>query len=84
MWTWRQKPSSLLRKIESLNNDADTLRRAFFLAQLPSQDRAILESQNFADIHELAFTADRIVEANHLPQPAVNTIARRKTPANYV
>ena len=44
---------NLLRKVKSLNNDADTLRRAFFLAQLPSQVRAILASQNFADIHEL-------------------------------
>ena len=79
-----RKPSSLLRKIESLNNDADTLRRAFFLAQLPSQVRAILASQNFADIHELALTADRIVEANNLPQPTVNTIDRRKTPTNHV
>ena len=79
-----RKPSSLLRKIESLNNDADTLRRAFFLAQLPSQVCAILASQNFADIHDLALTADRIVEANNLPQPAVNTIDRRKTPTNHV
>ena len=79
-----RKPSSLLRKIESLNNDADTLRRAFFLAQLPSQVRAILASQKFADIHELALTADRIVEANNLPQPTVNTINRRKTPTNHV
>ena len=79
-----RKPSSLLKKIESLNNDADTLQRAFFLAQLPSQVRTILASQNFADLHELASTADRIVEANNFPQLAVNTIDRRKTPTNHV
>ena len=49
-----RKSSSLLRKIESVNNDANILRLAFFLAQLPSQVRAILALQNFADIHELA------------------------------
>ena len=76
-----RNPSSLLRKIESLNNDADTLRQAFYLAQLTSQVRAILALQNLADIHELALAADRIVKANNLP--AMNTVDRRKTTANH-
>ena len=63
-------PSSLLRKLESLNNDAETLRRAFFLAQLPSQVRSILALQDFEDIHELAKAADRIVEAQKISENA--------------
>ena len=47
-------PSALLRKLESLNNNADTLRRAFFLAQLPTQVRSILAIQDFATIQDLA------------------------------
>lgn len=61
-----RKPSAFLRYLESLNNDAETLRRAFFLAQLPSQVRAILAVQEFQDLHELAIAADRIIEANDL------------------
>ena len=79
-----RKPLGLLRKIESLITDADTLRRSFFLTKLPSQDRTILALQNFADIHELALAADRIVKANHFSQPAVNAIDCQKTPANHV
>ena len=63
-----RSPSALLRKIESLNNDAETLRRAFFLAQLPAQVRSILALQEFPDIHDLAKAADRIVEANNILQ----------------
>jgi len=61
-------PSSLLRKLESLNNDAETLRRAFFLAQLPSQVRSILALEEFATISDLAKAADRIVEAQNISQ----------------
>ena len=61
-----KKPSAFLRYLESLNNDADTLRRAFFLAQLPSQVRAILAAQEFSNLQELALAADRIIEANKL------------------
>ena len=53
-----KKPSAFLRYLESLNNDADTLRRAFFLAQLPSQVRAILAAQEFPNLQELALAAD--------------------------
>ena len=63
---WDKKPSAFLRYLESLNNDADTLRRAFFLAQLPSQVRAILAAQEFPNLQELALAADRIIEANEL------------------
>ena len=65
-----RKPSALLRKLESLNNNAETLRQAFFVAQLPSQVRSILALEDFADIHDLAKAADRIVEAQNISQPA--------------
>ena len=70
-------PSSLLRRLESLNNDAETLRRAFFLAQLPSQVRAILALQDFANIHDLANAADRIVEAQTISQTGTAAAIRR-------
>ena len=57
--------SALLLRLESLNNDAETLRGAFFLAQLPSQVRAILALQDFPNFHDLATAADRIVETVH-------------------
>ena len=60
--------SALLRRLESLNNDAETLRRAFFLAQSPSQVRAILALQGFPNIHDLATAADHIVEARSISQ----------------
>ena len=65
-----RKPSALLRHILSLNSDADTLRRAFFLAQLPSDVRAILAVQDNSNLDELAQAADRIVEAKVLAGPA--------------
>ena len=63
-----RSPWALLRKLESLNNDAETLRRAFFLAQLPTQVRSILALQDFFGMHDLAKAADRIVEANNISQ----------------
>ena len=69
--------SALLRKLESLNNDAETLRRAFFLAQLPSQVRAILALQDFPNIHDLATAADRIVEAQSISQTGTAAAVRR-------
>ena len=62
----------LLRKLESLNNNADTLRRAFFLAQLPTQVRSILAIQDFATIQDLAKAADRIVKAQNISHTVVS------------
>lgn len=57
-----KKPTTLLRKIRNLNNDADTLRRAIFLNLLPIETRAVLAGQNISDLDELAQAADRIME----------------------
>lgn len=75
-----KKPSAFLRQLQSLNSNAETLRRAFFLAQLPAQVRAIVAIQEFANLEELAVAADRIMEANYLSphsnMAAVNTNQR--------
>lgn len=61
-----RKPTALLRKIQSLNTDCDTLRRAFFLAQLPTDVRAVLAANSTTDIEDLAKAADRIIESKTL------------------
>lgn len=63
-----RKPTALLRKILSLNSDTNTLLRAFFLAQLPTDVRAVLAGQNITDIDDLAKAADRIVESKAVAQ----------------
>ena len=74
-----RKPTALLRHLESLNNDAATLRRAFFLAQLLTQVRAILALKEIDDINELANAADRIMEASQLT-PTNSTAAAVHAP----
>ena len=61
-----KKPSAVLRKIRSLNSDAETLRRAVFLNQLPVDVKSVLAGQNIADLDELAQAADRIMEVRKL------------------
>ena len=59
-----KKPSALLRHIRSLNADPETLLRALFLAQLPTEVRQILAGSAKTDLDELATAADRIMEAS--------------------
>ena len=59
-----KKPSALLRHIRSLNADPETLLRALFLAQLPTEVRQILAGSAKTDLDELATDADRIMEAS--------------------
>ncbi|GFR95844.1 retrovirus-related Pol polyprotein [Elysia marginata] len=56
------KPTALVRKINALNDDPQTLKRALFLSNLPSDIRSILAGQDFIDIGKLAEAADRIWE----------------------
>ena len=58
-----RKPTALLRKINALNDDPQTLKRALFLTNLPSEMRTILAAQNIADIQALAKAADNVWEA---------------------
>ena len=58
-----KRPTTLLRKINALNSDPQTLKRALFLANLPSDVRSILAGNNFADTDTLAEAADRVCEA---------------------
>ena len=57
-----KRPTALLRKINALNDDPQTLKRALFLANLPSDIRSILAGHNIADTDALAEAADRIWE----------------------
>ena len=58
-----RQPSALMRKIEALNDDPKTPKRALFLANLPSDIRTILLSHNPTEMKDLATTADQIWEA---------------------
>ena len=58
-----RRPSALMRKVEALNDDPKTLKRALFLANLPSDIRTILLSHNPTEMKDLATTADQIWEA---------------------
>ncbi|GFN94719.1 transposon ty3-g Gag-Pol polyprotein [Plakobranchus ocellatus] len=57
-----RKPTALLRKINALNDDPHSLKRALFLSNLPDDIRSILAGQDFSDIQKLAEAADRIWE----------------------
>ena len=58
-----RRPSALMRKIEALNDDPKTLKRALFLANLPLDIRTVLLSHNPTEMKDLATTADQIWEA---------------------
>ena len=57
------KPTALLRKLQSLNTDANTLLRAHFLALLPADVRAVLAGREIDELSDLAKAADRVLEA---------------------
>ena len=57
------KPTALLRKINALNDDPQTLKRALFLSNLPADVRTIISGQEFSDLDKLAEAADRVWEA---------------------
>ncbi|GFO30143.1 transposon ty3-g Gag-Pol polyprotein [Plakobranchus ocellatus] len=61
-----RKPTALLRKINALNDDPQSLKRALFLSNLPADIRSILAGQDFSDIQKLAEAADRIWETRGL------------------
>ena len=57
-----RRPSAPLRRIEALNDDPKTLKRALFLTKLPLDIRTILISHNSTEMKDLATTADQIWE----------------------
>ena len=57
-----RRPTALLRRIEALQTDVDTLMRALFLSQLPADVRQVL-ALSTASVRDLAKEADRVVEA---------------------
>ena len=74
-----RKPSSLLRHMESLNADPNTLLRALFLAQLPMEVRRVLAGSSATDLKALAKEADAIMEAGSMGCSATGISAVRKT-----
>jgi hypothetical protein len=77
------KPSALLRRLQSLNNDPATLFRAHFLALLPSEVRSVLAGQDIPQIADLAKAADRVMEArgfdSHVSPVEVQAVRAQNT-----
>lgn len=74
-----RRPTALMRKINALNDDPKTLKRALFLSNLPNDIRTILAGHNITDTEELAETADRIWESritgiNHISTDPENVL----------
>ena len=66
-----RRPTALLRKINALNDDPVTLKRALFLLNLPTDLRSILAGQDFPNIDKMAEAADRIWETCASSTPIV-------------
>ena len=64
-----RRPTALLRKINALNDDPVTLKRALFLLNLPTDLRSILAGQDFPNIDKMAEAADRIWETRASSTP---------------
>ena len=58
-----RKPSALLRQMQALNADPDTLLRALFLRTLPADMRGMLANATTAKLEDLADQADNIMDA---------------------
>lgn len=69
-----KRPSALLRRINALNDDPQTLKRALFLVNLPADIRSILAGHDVTDIEALAATADRIWESRNSGVPQVSAM----------
>lgn len=64
-----RRPTALLRKINALNDDPITLKRALFLLNLPTDLRSILAGQDFPNVDKMAEAADRIWETRASSTP---------------
>ena len=73
-----RRPTALLRRIEALNDDPNTLKKALLLTNLPDNIRSILAAQPLKDIKEIAEAADRIWETK-TPNNAAQAIAIEET-----
>ena len=79
-----KKPSELLQHMRNLNVDPETLFKALFLAQLPSEVRRILASSEKTEIEDLALQADRITEASRLTNELqVNATGDFRNPGHH-
>ena len=76
-----KRPTALMRKINALNDDPQTLKRALFLLNLPTEVRRILAGHNLLNLEELAEAADRIWESSSSNQ-GINACDHDKAPLN--
>ena len=74
-----KRPTALLRKINALNDAPQTLKRALFLSNLPSDIQCILASQNIVDLDQLAEAADRVWETKSTVRLTDGTTDPRST-----
>ncbi|GFO50069.1 transposon ty3-g Gag-Pol polyprotein [Plakobranchus ocellatus] len=72
-----KKPTALLRKINALNDDPQTLKRALFLSNLPVDVRSVLAGREFSDVEE---AADRIWEARCAAVQHITPAAHNPSP----
>ncbi|GFR58211.1 retrovirus-related Pol polyprotein [Elysia marginata] len=75
-----RKPTALLRKINVLNDDLQTLKRALFLSNLPADVRTIMSGQEFSDLDKLAEAADRVWEARSASIQHITQTTNKTTP----
>ena len=76
-------PFALLRKLESLYNNADTLRRAFFFGPVAYPSQIYPREEDFATIQDLAKAADRIVEAQNISHTVVSAASATRQPLRF-
>jgi len=74
-------PTALLRYIQSLNANPETLIKAIFLAQLPIEVRRVLAASSKTELSDLAKEADKVMRAAVSGSPGV-VIAAARTPSN--
>lgn len=74
-----RRPTALLRKINALNDDPKTLKRALFLANLPHEIKTVLAGHDIEDTEKLAEAADRIWETRSTNY-AVSSVGMERSP----
>ena len=81
----------MLRRINALNDDPQTLQRALFLSNLPADVRSIVVVQEFDDLDKLGEAADRVWESRRVssgiqqiaasdhPSPSAESVSKFKS-----
>ena len=78
-----RKPTALLHKINSLNDDPATLKRLSFCSSSPPYVRCILAGQEFQDMETLVEAADRIWEAHCAGRTGIQQVTQAGVEASF-